>query len=139
MALLLPRPESRDSRKNLIHWCAAFGVPKSLTSDGPSHFESETVRLILKGLKAPHHFTVPCCPWSNGGIELVGKELLRTFRVVLSEPQLPSSKCPDLLPVIQSALNYSPSPQRGNVAPITAFTGTNPLPPIFTFIRTISC
>lgn len=120
----------------IIDWCAAFGVPKSLLSDGPTHFKNETVRLVCEGLRVPHHFTLPYCPWSNGAVERLGKELLRVFRAVLSELQMRHDEWPDLLPLVQSALNTAPSPQRGDVSPITAFTGLPPTPPISTFIRT---
>lgn len=45
-----------------IDWCAACGVPKSLMSDGPTHFKNETLRLLSKGLKVRHHFTLPYFP-----------------------------------------------------------------------------
>ena len=119
----------------IIDWCAAFGVPNGLMSDGPTHFRNETVRLVCKGLKVPHHFTLPNTPWSNGAVERLGKELIRVFRAALSELQLDLKEWPDLLPVVQSVLNNSPSPQRGNVAPITAYLGREPTPPIRTFLR----
>lgn len=46
-----------------------------------------------------------------------------------------SDKRPDLLPLIQSSLNNSPSPERGNVSLITAFTEMEPSPPISTSMR----
>ena len=69
----------------IIDWCAAFGVPKMLMSDGPTHFKNETLGRLAKSLRVPHHFTLPYSPWSNGGIERLGKELLRIFRSVTSE------------------------------------------------------
>lgn len=43
----------------IIDWCAAFGVPKSLMYDGPTTFKNQTILLVGKGLKVPHHFTLP--------------------------------------------------------------------------------
>ena len=43
---------------------------------------------------------------------------------------------PDILPLVQSALNSAAAPSRGNIAPVTAFMGLNPTPPITTFLRT---
>jgi transposase InsO family protein len=120
----------------IIDWCAAFGVPNCLMSDGPTHFKNETVRLVSKGLKVPHHFTLPYTPWSNGAVERLGRELLRVFRAVASELQMRLEEWPDILPLVQSVLNNAPSPSRGNVAPLTAFTGQDPSPPISTFMRT---
>ncbi|CDF38803.1 unnamed protein product [Chondrus crispus] len=119
----------------IIDWCAALGVPKSLMSDGPTHLRNETIRLVAKGLKVPHHFTLPYCPWSNGAVERLGKELVRTCRATLSELQMRPEEWPDILPIIQSTLNNTPSRHRGNVAPITAFLGADPTPPIHTFLR----
>lgn len=118
----------------IVDWCASFGVPAGLISDGPTHFRNETVRLVTKALRTPHHFTLPYCPWSNGAVERLGREVLRTARALLSELQLRPDQWPDLIPVFQSVLNQSPSPQRNNVAPITAFTGLPPTPPIATFM-----
>ena len=84
--------------------------------------KNETVRLLTKGLKVPHHFTLPYTPWSNGSIERLGKELLRVFRSVISELRMRFEEWPDLVPLVQSAINNAPSPQRGGVAPITVFT-----------------
>lgn len=69
---------------SLLDWSAAFGVPLQLMADGPTHFKKETIRLLTKGLSTPHHFTIPYCPWSNGAIERLGKEILQVARAVLS-------------------------------------------------------
>lgn len=127
--------EAEQAAVALIDWSAAFGSPLMLMSDGPSHFRNETMRLLAKGMQCRHHFTLPYCPWSNGGIERLGKELLRTARAIISELQLRVDSWPDVIPVIQSALNLSPSPQRHNVCPLTAFTGQEPRPPISTIVR----
>lgn len=134
---LLPFPDTsaENAARAIIDWSAAFGVPKGLMSDGPTHFKNETMRLVSKGLKVPHHFTLPYSPWSNGAVERLGKELLRVFRSKSSELQMRPNEWPDLLPLVQSVLNNAPSPQRANVSPVTAFTGMEASPPISTFIR----
>ena len=45
------------------------------------------------------------------------------------------SEWPDLVPMVQNSLNNSPSPQRGNLAPITIFLGVDASSPISTFMR----
>lgn len=127
---------AENAATTIIDWSAAFGVPKALMSDWLSHFKNETIRLVSKGLCVPHHFTLPYCPRSNGLIERLGKELIRTARSVLSELQLRFEEWPDLFPLIQSVINNSPSPQRGNVALVKAFHGAEPTPPISNFYRT---
>ena len=130
-----PSTAAANAAASLVDWCAAFGVPKAFMSDGPTHFKNDTLRLLAKSLKVKHHFTLPYSPWSNGAVERLGKELLRVFRAVLSELQMLPAEWPDLLPLVQSSLNQSPSPQRRNYAPVTAFTGLEPTPPISTFLR----
>jgi len=119
----------------LIDWAAAFNVPNGLMSDGPTHFKNETVRLVSRGLKTPHHFTLPYTPWSNGAVERLGKEVLKVFRALVSELRMDLTEWTSLVPIVQSALNNSPSPQRGGVAPVTAFTGMKAQTPIATFMR----
>lgn len=51
-----------NAARAINDWCAALGVPKALMSDGPTHFKNETIRLIEKGLRVPHHFTPPYTP-----------------------------------------------------------------------------
>lgn len=127
---------AETAAKAIIDWCAAFGVPKSLMSDGPTHFKHETLCLVSRGLRVPHYFTLPYTLWSNGAVERLGKEMLRVLRSVLSELQMHLSEWPDLLPLVQSALSNATSAQRNMVASITAFTRLNPSPPISTFFRT---
>ena len=104
-------------------------------SDGPTHFKNEVLRQLSKALHTRHHFTTPYCPWNNGAVERLGKELLRVSRAILSELQLQHTSWPDLVPMFQLALNNSPSPQRNNTAPLTAFTRLEASPPIATFLR----
>lgn len=49
-----------------LDWCASFGVPNSLMSDGPTHFRNETIPLVANILCTPHQFTLSYCPWSSG-------------------------------------------------------------------------
>jgi transposase InsO family protein len=83
-----PDTSAENAARAIIDWAAAFGAPKQLMSDWPTHFKNETLRLVSKGLKVPHHFTLTYCPWSNGAVERLGKELLKTFRAVVSELQM---------------------------------------------------
>lgn len=127
---------SDNTADALIEWATTFTVPKMLMSDGGSHFKNATLRKLSRGLKTPHHFTLPYSPWSNGAVERLGREVLRLFRTIMSELQLPFNEWTDLVPVVQHALNNSPSSQRRGLCPITIFTGLDPAPPIATFKRT---
>lgn len=63
----------------LINWCAVFGVFEGLMSDGPTNFKNVTIEAVRKELKVPNHLTISYCPWSNGGIETLGKKILQIF------------------------------------------------------------
>lgn len=74
---------------SLIDWLVAFGVFDMFVSDQGTHFKNDAVRTIQEKLRIGHHFTLPHCPWSNGTVEVVFRELLCTTKAILSELQLP--------------------------------------------------
>lgn len=47
---------------SIFDWLATFGGSKGLMSDSPAHFKNETLWLVAKGLRVPHHFTLPFAP-----------------------------------------------------------------------------
>lgn len=63
---LFSNTSAENVARAIIDWAAAFVVQKSLMPDVPTNFKNETVCLVAKGLKGPHHFTLPYSPWSNG-------------------------------------------------------------------------
>lgn len=73
-----------NAAQAIIDWCTAFGISKSFMSKGPAHFKNEIIRIITKRLKVHHHFTLLCCPWSNGSFERLRKDIVRVFRSALS-------------------------------------------------------
>ena len=107
----------------LIRWFSTFGVVTQWVSDRGSHFKNELVRLLREKLKSSHNFTLAYCPWSNGTVEVVCRELLRVIRALLSEFQLHQSCWPSIMPIVQSALNNTILERLGNRCPLTAFTG----------------
>lgn len=119
----------------LLDWCAAFGIPKQVISGWPTYFQNESIRLLIKELKVRHRCTLSYCPWSNGVVERLGKELLQVAREMLSESQLSKNHLLDLLLVFQSVLNKTKSPHRHNKAPITMFSGWPATTAINTFIH----
>ncbi len=121
---------------SLISWFSSFGVVTEWVSDRGTHFKNELVTLLQKQAKAGHHFTLAYCPWSNGTVEVVCRELIRTSRALLSEFQLPHSAWPQVLPIVQSILNNSMLPRLGNRCPLTAFTSLPQYTPL-TSIKTV--
>jgi hypothetical protein len=69
----------------LMRCFVVFGVVLLWVSDKGSHFKNKVVRRVQKELKAKHHFTSSNRPWSNGTIESVCKQVIRSFRAVLSK------------------------------------------------------
>lgn len=92
----IPSAAAVFAAQAIFDWCAAFGIHICLVSDDPTHFKNEAVEAVCKGLKVSHHFIVPYCPWSNGGIERLGNILIRIFRSILSDCQLSHEDWPDL-------------------------------------------
>ena len=117
---------AENAADGLLEWCATFSIPKYLMTDGGSHFKNETIRFLTKALQAPHHFTLPYTPWSNGSVERLGREILRLFRATVSEMQKPFTEWPALVPVLEMSLNNSPSPQCATQPPTTIFIGHKP-------------
>jgi RNase H-like domain found in reverse transcriptase/Reverse transcriptase (RNA-dependent DNA polymerase)/Integrase core domain/Integrase zinc binding domain/Chromo (CHRromatin Organisation MOdifier) domain len=118
----------------LVLWFAAFGVAYTWVSDRGSHFKNKVMDGVRQALRSQHHYTTAYCPWANGTVERACKEVLRATRALLSEFRLQPNQWPEVCPVVQSALNHSPSSQRGQIAPITIFTGQaaeSPLRSIF--------
>ena len=126
---------AENAARALVDWFTTFGVVTQLVSDRGSHFRNELVTMLQAKLRVSHHFTLAYCPWSNGTVEVVCREVLRACRALLSELQLPQKSWPDVVPMIQSALNNSILARLGNRCPLTVFTGLKQSSPISTIIR----
>jgi transposase InsO family protein len=81
--------DAKTTSDALISWFSDFGVVKSWVCDRGSHFKNEVVRSLREKTRGQHHFTLAYCPWSNGAVERVCRELLRATRALLSEFKLP--------------------------------------------------
>ena len=44
--------------RSVLKWCASFGVPKTFTSDGGTHFTEEVMEIVSSRLGVVHHFDV---------------------------------------------------------------------------------
>jgi hypothetical protein len=107
---------------------------RTWVSDQGSHFKNKTVEGVQNALRSQHHFTTAYTPWANGTVERACREVLRAVRGLLSEFKLRPAEWPKVHRIVQSVLNNSPSPQRGNIAPITAFTGLPPDSPLLALV-----
>lgn len=125
-------PNSESAVEALMEWFSAFGVVLQWVSDRGSHFKNEVVAGLSQKLKGSHHFTLPYCPWTNGTVEVVCREMMRAMKALLSEFQLPFKHWPAVLPIVQSILNSTPLKRLGNRSPLTAFTGLPSDSPLLT-------
>jgi hypothetical protein len=120
----------------LMNWFATFGIVRTWVSDQGSQVKNRTVEGVQRALRSQHHFTTSYTPWANGSVERGCREVLRAVRGLLSEFKLRPADKPQVYRIVQSVLNNSPSPQRGNLAPITSFTGLPADPPLLALIST---
>ena len=74
---------------SLLDLMVGFGFCDQWVSDQGTHFKNEVLRLVCDKLHITHHFTQPYCPWSNGTVEVVNREMTRIINALLSEFSLP--------------------------------------------------
>ena len=115
--------------RSVLKWCASFGVPKAFTSDGGTHFTGQVMQMVSSRLGVVQHFGVANVSWSHGTVERMNREVLRTFRAVLSERRRPPSEWPLALEAVQWALN-SAYRERMGTTPFQMMTGRPPATPM---------
>jgi len=128
--------DAEATATSLIEWFSAFGTVVQWVSDRGSHFKNEVVKELRERLHCSHHFTLAYCPWSNGSVEVVCRELIRTMRALSSEYQLPFKLWPVVVPVVQSVLNNTVLDRLGGACPLSAFTSLPADSPLLVIKRT---
>jgi hypothetical protein len=114
----------------LIAWFSDFGVAITWVSDRGSHFKNEVMRALREQTRGRHHFTLAYCPWSNGTVKRVCRELLRVTRALMSEFKLSHGAWPSVIPLVQAGLNNAASSRMGGKCPKEVFIGLPPDPPL---------
>ena len=109
--------------------CARYGLPKWLITDGGSHFKNRAMELMTQQMGIQHHITLAYCPWANGSVEIVGKELLWTTRAVISELGYSATDWGLVLPLINYVLNSRERDVLNGHCPIEVMTGRKPVTP----------
>jgi hypothetical protein len=109
--------DSETTITALMKWFALFGVVPTWVSDRGSHFKNRIVAGVKSALHAQHHLTTAYCPWANGSVERVCREVLRACRALFSEFRMLTTEWPAVSPLIQSPLNNSPYARLGGLAP----------------------
>ena len=91
--------------RTLLRWSAQHGLPKWLISDGGSHFRNDIMRELTQLMGIEHHITLAYCPWANGSVEIMGRDLLWTLRALTSEFRLSIDEWDLVLPLVEFTLN----------------------------------
>nr|XP_009626961.1 uncharacterized protein K02A2.6-like [Nicotiana tomentosiformis] len=75
-AIALPNNEAKSVtaflKKNIFTW---FGTPRSILSDGGSHFFNKAFTRLLKKYGVKHKVATPYHPQSNGQVEVFNMEI----------------------------------------------------------------
>ncbi|KAF0739334.1 hypothetical protein Ae201684_004903 [Aphanomyces euteiches] len=84
---LFPTPEATATfvKHCLLQSFAVFGICYDWVSDQGTHFKNQVIAELQHSLGEHHHFTTARCPWANGTVEVVMRQILRLFRSCLSE------------------------------------------------------
>ena len=116
----------------VIQWAALFGVPAIIVSDGGSHFNNMLVKALTRRFRARHHITTAYAAWANGAIERVMRELIRLYRTLMAELSLDEQEEHLLAPLVQAAMNQTPSTARGGLTPAALMLGRETAHPLDT-------
>ena len=112
--------------RSLIRWGSRHGLPKWLISDGAGHFKNDVIKELTQMLGIKHHITLAYCPWANGSVEIVGRDLLWTLRAVTSEFRTGLDEWDLVLPLVEFTINHRERGVLGNRSAIEAMTGQKP-------------
>ena len=119
-------PTSIVAARAIVRWSAQRGLPLWLLSDGGSHFKNWLMRDLTHSLGIDHHVTLPYCPWANGSVEVVGKDLLWTCRSLCSELQVAVDEWDAVLPLAEYAINHRRRAILGDRSAVELMTGRAP-------------
>lgn len=107
----------------LLAWHSRFGIPPEWISDQGTHFKNEVVTELGRRLRVQQTLTPAYCPWTNGSVERVNRDILEVIRAMVLEYKIGYKDWVYLVPMVQSNLNHTAVPSLGNRAPLELFTG----------------
>jgi hypothetical protein len=122
-------PTSAVVAEAILQWHSRFGVPRTWISDQGSHFKCEVMDTLCAKLKCDHTFSVAYCPWINGSIERINRDILQVLRAMILEYTVDYRDWVALIPIVQSSLNHTALPSLANKSPVELFTGLPPPSP----------
>ena len=116
-------PNSLTAAEAIKWWIARFTKPEWLVSDRGTHFKCTLLQHLAKCFNIKHHFTLAYCPWSNGTIERVNRDIKSLLKILERESRGKASDWPYVLPAVMSVLNNTPSERLGGFAPKEVYMG----------------
>ena len=123
-------PTSTVAVDALMKWAKRFGMPRVWISDQGSHFKNKVMAALAHKLKVNHDFSLAYCPWRNGSVERMNRDILQVMRVLLREYRLAEHQWDYLLDVVQANLNQTPVASLANKSPMELFTALEPVTPL---------
>ncbi|ETV79725.1 hypothetical protein H257_06962 [Aphanomyces astaci] len=123
-------PTSQVCVDALVDWTKRFGMPRVWVSDQGTHFKNVAMKALAHKFKVHHDLTLAYCPWRNGTVERMNRDILQVMRVMLREYQLAEQEWGYLLPVVQANLNQTPAASLASKSPMELLTALNPATPL---------
>ncbi|KAE9028490.1 hypothetical protein PR003_g12363 [Phytophthora rubi] len=121
--------DSRVTTEALLAWHSRFGIPPQWVSDQGTHFKNDVVAELSRRLRTQQEFTPAYCPWINGSVERVNRDILQVIRAMILAYKVSYKDWVYLVPMVQASLNHTAMPSLGNYSPTELFTGLqNPTP-----------
>ena len=115
--------------RSVLKWFASSEVLKAFTSDGGTHFTGKVMQMVSR-LGVVRHFGVANVSWSHGTVERMNREVMKTFRAVLSEIRRAPSEWLLALGAVQWALHSAYRECMGTT-PFQIMTGRPPATAMF--------
>ncbi|KAF0702438.1 hypothetical protein AaE_015927 [Aphanomyces astaci] len=131
-------PTSQVAVEAIMEWSALFGVPEVWISDGGSHFKNSVMKELATRLRAQHNIVLAYCPWRNGTVERVNRDILGLMRIMLRETKLKETEWDYLLPVVQANINQTPVATLDHTSPMECFTGLEPTTALNTIVGKVN-
>ncbi|KAE9038096.1 hypothetical protein PR002_g6194 [Phytophthora rubi] len=117
----------------ILDWNSRYGMPQLLISDTATHFKNQLLEVLEElchKTQMTQSFTLAYCPWINGSVERLNRDILQVLRVMLLEYNVEQDNWAALLPLIQANLNHSPVASLANHAPAEVFLGVKAKTPL---------
>ncbi|GMF43136.1 unnamed protein product [Phytophthora fragariaefolia] len=115
--------DAATAAKAILDWNRRYGMPKLLVSNTAAHFKNQLLEELCHKTQMTQSFTLAYCPWINGSIERLNRDVLQVLRVMLLKYKVAQQNWTALVPLIQANINHSPVASLSNHSPAEVFAG----------------